>query len=88
MPRNLLRDHFKPIIERAKLPVSIRLYDLRHSCATLLLVAGEHPKVASERLGHVSIVLTLDTYSHVLPSMQKAASERLESLLVGNLTHR
>ena len=88
MHRNLLRDHFRPIVKRAGLPDSIRLYDLRHSCASLLLAAGEHPKVVSERLGHASITLTLDAYSHVLPLMQKAASEKLESLLVGNLTHR
>ena len=55
----------------------------RHSCATLLLAAGENPKVVSERLGHASIVLTLDTYSHVLPSMQKSATERLEKILKG-----
>lgn len=81
MLRNILRRHFKPILERAKLPPSIRLHDLRHSCATLLLAANEHPKVVSERLGHASITLTLDTYSHVLPSMQQAASEKLEKIL-------
>lgn len=59
----------------------LRLYDLRHSCATLLLAGGENPKVVSERLGHASIVLTLDTYSHVLPSMQQAAAEKLETIL-------
>ncbi len=78
---NLFRRHFKPIALRAKLPGGFRLYDLRHSCATLLLAANEHPKVVSERLGHASIVLTLDTYSHVLPSMQQAASEKMESIL-------
>ena len=78
--RNLERRHFKPILQRAGLP-DIRLYDLRHSCATLLLAAGENPKVVSERLGHASIVLTLDTYSHVLPSMQKSATEKLEMIL-------
>ena len=81
MLRNLIRRHFKPILKRAGLPDSIRLYDLRHSCATLLLAAEENPKVVSERLGHASIVLTLDTYSHVLPSMQKAASDKLETML-------
>lgn len=60
---------------------SLRLYDLRHTCATLLLAAGENPKVVSERLGHVSVALRLDTYSHVLPSMQQSASEKLESLV-------
>ena len=67
---NLLRRHFKPIRDKANLP-KIRLYDLRHTTATLLLSAVENPKVVSERLGHASIVLTLDTYSHVLPSVQK-----------------
>jgi integrase len=81
MMRNLLRRHFKPILKRAELPETIRLYDLRHSCATLLLAEGEHAKVVSERLGHASITLTLDTYAHVLPSMQKAASDKLENLL-------
>lgn len=81
MPRNLLSRHFKPILKRAKLPNTIRLYDLRHTCATLLLSANEHPKIVSERLGHASITLTLDTYSHVLPSMQQAATDKLESIL-------
>ena len=57
-----------------------RLYDLRHTCATLLLLAGENPKVVSERLGHKSVVLTLDVYSHVLPSMQEASADKLEAM--------
>jgi integrase len=60
---------------------TIRLYDLRHTCATLLLQASENPKVVSERLGHSSVVLTLDAYSYVLPNMQQAATEKLEKLL-------
>jgi integrase len=81
--RNVTQRHFKPLLKRAGLLQTIRLYDLRHSCATLLLEANENPKVVSERLGHASIVLTLDTYSHVLPSMQRAATEKLESILFG-----
>lgn len=77
--RNLLRD-FKSILTKAGLP-DIRLYDLRHTCATLLLAAGENPKIVSERLGHASVTLTLDTYSHVLPDMQKKATEKLEGML-------
>lgn len=77
---NLTYRYFRPILTKAKLP-RIRLYDLRHSCATLLLIAEENPKIVSERLGHSTIVLTLDTYSHVLPHMQQSASSRLESLL-------
>ena len=81
MPHNLIARHFKPILKRAGLPKTLRLYDLRHSCATLLLASNENPKVVSERLGHASITLTLDTYSHVLPSMQQAASDKLEKML-------
>lgn len=81
MPRNVIR-YFKEALKRAGLPITMRLYDLRHSCATLLLAANENPKVVAERLGHASITLTLDTYSHVLPSMQKAASEKLEQILL------
>lgn len=80
--RNLTQRHFRPILRRSGLP-TIRLYDLRHTCATLLLAAGEHAKIVSERLGHASITLTLDTYSHVLPTMQQSATEKLEKLLYG-----
>jgi integrase len=79
--QNVNFQYFKPLLKKAGLPLTIRLYDLRHTCATLLLAAGEHPKVVSERLGHASVILTLDTYSHVLPTMQQAATDRLDSLL-------
>lgn len=72
--------YFKPLLIRAKLP-AIRLYDLRHTHATLLMAAEQHPKVVQERLGHASIQLTLDTYSHVVPGMQERAAERLDTLL-------
>ena len=78
---NLATRNFRAIRDRAKLPSSITPYSLRHTCATLLLLAGENPKVVSERLGHSSIVMTLDTYSHALPSMQQAATEKLEKML-------
>lgn len=77
---NITYRYFRPILVKAELP-QIRLYDLRHTCATLLLIAEENPKVVSERLGHSTIVLTLDTYSHVLPTMQQGATARLEKLL-------
>lgn len=80
--RNFERRHFKPIRDKAMV-TPIRLYDLRHTTATLLLMSGENPKVVSERLGHASIVLTLDTYSHVLPTMQKEATNKMERLLFG-----
>ncbi len=80
---NLVARHFKPALVAADLPKSVRLYDLRHTCATLLLAAGTNPKIVAERLGHASITLTLDTYSHVLPGMQAAAAEKLDALLYG-----
>jgi integrase len=79
--RNIARRHFKPALERAKLPATIRLYDLRHTVATLLLQAGEPVKVVSERLGHTSAAMVLDVYGHVLPGMQKSATETLGRLV-------
>jgi integrase len=58
----------------------VRFHDLRHAHATLLLLEGVHPKIVSERLGHASIAITLDTYSHVLPSMQSQAVEAFDQL--------
>jgi integrase len=81
---NLRRDSFKPILSRAGLP-DIRLYDLRHTSATLLLLADENPKVVSERLGHSSVTLTLDTYSHVLPTMGRRAADKLNAILGGGV---
>lgn len=78
--KNIRDRHFKPLLRKAELP-DIRLYDLRHTTATLLLSEGINPKIVSERLGHASIVLTLDTYSHVLPTMQEDATAKLEMLL-------
>jgi integrase len=77
---NLLKNSFKPILARAGLP-SVGLYTLRHTCATLLLLADQPAKVVSERLGHSSVTLTLDTYSHVLPTMQKRAADVLGAIL-------
>lgn len=63
----------------------MRMYDLRHSHASYLLLRNTHPKVVSERLGHSSVQLTLDTYSHVLPSLQYEAAQVVESLYDENL---
>ena len=59
----------------------VRLHDLRHTHATLLLKQGAHPKIVQERLGHASIKMTLDVYSHVLPGLQEAAMLRFEEKL-------
>ncbi|CAA9332199.1 MAG: Phage integrase, site-specific tyrosine recombinase, partial [uncultured Chloroflexia bacterium] len=79
--RNVVLRHFKPLLAVAGLPHSVRLYDLRHTHATLLLKAGVHIKIVSERLGHSSIALTADTYSHVLPGMQDEAASKLNAML-------
>lgn len=80
---NVGKRYFKPLLEPAGLPDTVRFYDLRHTHATLLLKAGVHPKIVSERLGHSSITLTLDTYSHVLPGMQDEAANKLNAMLFG-----
>jgi integrase len=61
----------------------LRFHDLRHTSATLMLSAGVHPKVVSERLGHSGVAITLDTYSHVLPGLQEEAANLLDAFLAG-----
>lgn len=77
---NLLRRWFYPLLERARLP-RIRFHDLRHTHASLLLAQGVNPKIVQERLGHSQISVTLDTYSHVLPTLQRDAARRIDELL-------
>ena len=77
---NAVTRTFAKMVRRAGLP-HLRLHDLRHSHATLMLKAGIHPKVVSERLGHASVNITLDTYSHVLPGLQEAAADRFDRML-------
>lgn len=79
---NITQGDLRRVLARAGLP-RLRFHDLRHSHATLLLQQGEHPKVVSERLGHAGVGITLDTYSHVLPGMQKQAAARMEARLFG-----
>ena len=59
----------------------MRIHDLRHTCATLLLAQGVHPKVVQEILGHSQITLTLDTYSTVLPSVSREAAAQMDAVL-------
>jgi integrase len=72
-PENLIKRSFKPLLDRAGLP-KIRFHDLRHTCATLLLGRGVHPKIVQELLGHATVAMTLDTYSRYLPSMGDQAA--------------
>lgn len=80
--RNLQRDSFKPILKRAEIP-SIRLYDLRHTCATLLLANGTDIKTVSEWLGHANPEETLRTYAHVLSSMKLQAGRNMARAMRG-----
>jgi integrase len=73
---------FAQAAKKAGLPV-IRLHDVRHSYATLALSAGVHPKIISERLGHANIAITLDCYSHCLPTLSEEAAARVAALVVG-----
>jgi integrase len=82
MARNLWRA-FKGMLARAGLPTEVRFHDLRHTCATLLLAARVNPKVVSEMLGHASVAITLDIYSHVLPDMQQDAATIMGQVLYG-----
>jgi integrase len=77
---NVATRSFKPLLKRAGLQ-EIRFHDLRHTCATIFLSRGTHPKIVQELLGHANIAITLDTYSHVLPSMLDGAVGAMEDAL-------
>ncbi|OBA05367.1 MULTISPECIES: site-specific integrase [Paenibacillus] len=85
-PRNLMRHYYRIldriVKEHPDFP-RIRFHDLRHTHATLLLKAGIHPKIVQERLGHSSINVTLDTYSHVLPNLQEAVLKNIGDSITG-----
>ena len=81
---HVLRHCFRPLLKHAGLP-EIRFHDLRHTAATLLLGQGVHPKIVSEMLGHSTINITLDLYSHVTPTMQLQAVAALDSVLGSQL---
>jgi integrase len=77
--RNVRRE-FKAILKAAKLP-TMRVHDLRHTCASLLLVQGVHPRVVMETLGHSQISITMDTYSHVMPALGVDAAGRMNAVM-------
>ncbi len=79
-PSNLRNRSFKPLLKKAELP-DICFHDLRHTCATLLFSQGTHPKLVQELLGHATIAMTLDTYSHFLPSMGDQTVRAMETAL-------
>ena len=80
--RTLIRTWFRPLLKKAGLP-PIRIHDLRHSYASIALALGVHPKVVQEALGHSTIAVTLDLYSHVVPSLQREAAKEMGAALFG-----
>jgi integrase len=78
---NSLTHEFVRLLAKAICLPSIRFHDLRHTHATHLLASGVHPKVAQERLGHSSVGITLDLYSHVLPGMQEDAAAKVDAMM-------
>lgn len=79
-PSNLHQRSFKPLLKRAGLP-QITFHDLRHTCASHLFQQNVHPKFAQELLGHASVAITLDTYSHMLPGMGNEAADAIGEAL-------
>jgi integrase len=77
-----LHKRFKGLLKSAGLP-AVRIHDLRHSCATLLLTHGVDPRTIMQTLGHSQVSLTLNTYAHVLPSLQQAAAQKMNAILKG-----
>lgn len=80
-PTNFLRRHFHPLLKKCGIKDGFTFHGLRHTHATLLLKQGVNPKIVQERLGHSSIKVTMDTYSHVLPDMQQQAVDALSKIL-------
>lgn len=79
-PTNFIRRYFKPLLKKCHINENFTFHGLRHTHATLLLQQGVNPKIVQERLGHSSIKVTMDTYSHVLPDMQKQAVDALQGI--------
>ena len=83
---SMVRQSFQPLLVKAGLP-HIRFHDLRHSTATLLFTLGVHPKIVQELLGHSQIFVTLDIYSHILPTLQEEAMQRFNEALSDVSSH-
>jgi integrase len=84
---NTLTIYWARLVATLNLP-RIRFHDLRHACATHMLALGVHPKIASERLGHSRVAVTLDLYSHVMPGMQADAAARVDEALQAAMQSR
>jgi integrase len=83
---SMIRQSFQPLLAKAGLP-RIRFHDLRHSTATLLFTLGVHPKIVQEILGHSQIFVTMDIYSHIVPTLQEEAMQQLHRALTDGSIH-
>ena len=77
---SMVRQSFQPLLVKTGLP-RIRFYDLQHSAATLLFILGVHPKIVQELLGHSQIFVTMEVYSHILPTLQQKAMRQFHDAL-------
>jgi len=79
-PKNFGNRHYRPLIRKASVPY-VKFHELRHTHLTLLLVGNVHPKIAQAQAGHSSIMITMDTYSHVTPEMQRVAANLMDDII-------
>jgi integrase len=87
-PHTWIKSFFKPAVRAAGLPEDLRLYDLRHTCASLLIAQGASVKAVQAQLGHATASITLDTYGHLFPSEMEALADRLEQARTAALVNR
>jgi integrase len=87
-PHTWVKSFFKPAVRAAGLPEDLRLYDLRHTCASLLIAQGASVKAVQAQLGHAAASITLDTYGHLFPSDMEALADRLEQARMAALAMR
>jgi integrase len=87
-PHTWVKSFFKPAVREAGLPQALRLYDLRHTCASLLIAQGASVKAVQAQLGHATASITLDTYGHLFPSELEALADRLEQTRMAALANR
>jgi integrase len=87
-PHTWIKSFFKPAVRAAGLPEDLRLYDLRHTCASLLIAQGASVKAVQAQLGHATASITLDTYGHLFPSEMEALADHLEQARTAALVNR
>jgi integrase len=87
-PHTWVKSFFKPAVRVAGLPEALRLYDLRHTCASLLIAQGASVKAVQAQLGHATASITLDTYGHLFPSELEALADRLEQTRMAAIANR